>query len=65
MSTISLETGPVLVSDLPPVTMAVPGFLGVIGGRFAKTRERRAFERAVRLAGPNEHIDLLTQARRQ
>ena len=65
MSTISLETGPVLVSDLPPVTAAVPGFLSTLGNRLAKARGRRAFERAVRIAGHNEHIDLLTQARRQ
>ncbi|MCU1603235.1 MAG: hypothetical protein JWO22_3944 [Frankiales bacterium] len=64
MSTISFETGPVLVSDLPPVTVAVPGFLGALSTRLAKARQRRAFERAVRFAGPNEHIDLLAQARR-
>ena len=65
MSTLSFETGPVLVSDLPPVTAVVPGFFGVALARLAKARQARAFERAVRYAGPSEHIDLLTQARRQ
>jgi hypothetical protein len=68
MSTASLENGPVLVSDLPPVTSPLPGLLdawtGRLRRRYTEARDRRAFERAVRFAGPNEHHDLLVQARR-
>ncbi|MFN2538097.1 MAG: hypothetical protein ABR549_08085 [Mycobacteriales bacterium] len=63
MSTASLETGPVLVSDLPPVTL-VPGILDVLRARFVAARERRALDRAIRLAGPTERNDLYAQARR-
>ena len=63
MSTLSFETGPVLVSDLPPVTVPLPSFFGAVGTRMLKSRELRAFERALRLAGPNDRIDLLAQAR--
>jgi hypothetical protein len=68
MSTASLENGPVLVSDLPPVASPLPGLLDAWTGRlrvrFTEARNRRSFERAVRLAGPSEHNDLLVQARR-
>ena len=32
--------------------------------RFVAARDRRALERAIRFADPNEHSDLLAQARR-
>ncbi|MDX6214639.1 MAG: hypothetical protein QOG99_223 [Frankiales bacterium] len=64
MSTASFETGPLLVSDLPPVTVPVPGFVDLLRARFSAARDRRDFERAVRFAGPNEQADLLAQARR-
>ena len=63
MSATSYENGPLLVSDLPPVSL-VPGFVDVVRDRFRAARDRRAFERAVRLADPNEHADLLAAGRR-
>jgi hypothetical protein len=63
VSTASFETGPLLVSDLPPAP-TMPGFLEVLRARFAEVRGRRAFERAIRFAGPNEQADLYAQARR-
>jgi hypothetical protein len=63
VSTASFETGPLLVSDLPPVP-ALPGLVDVLRTRFAAARGRRAFERALRFAGPDEQSDLYAQARR-
>ena len=63
MSATSFETGPLLVSDLPPVP-ALPGFVAAWTTRFVAARDRRALERAIRIADPNEHTDLLAQARR-
>jgi hypothetical protein len=63
MSTASFETGPLLVSDLPPVP-TMPGFVDVLRARLATARGRRSFERAFRFAGPDERSDLLAQARR-
>ena len=59
----SLDSGPVLASDLPPVSLT-PRFVDTVRARFTAARDRRAFERAVRYAGPDEHSDLLAQARR-
>ena len=50
--------GPVLVSELPPVDVR-PGLLARVRAALALR-----FERALRLAGPNEHSDLLAAARR-
>ena len=63
MSAAPFETGPLLVSDLPPVSL-VPSALDGLLGRFRAARDRRAFERAVRFADPNEHADLLAISRR-
>ena len=63
MSAAPFETGPVLASDLPPVTL-VPGFVDVLRIRFTASRGRRALERALRVADPNEQADLFAQARR-
>ena len=63
MSTASFETGPLLVSDLPPVP-TLPGFVDVLRARITAARGRRAFERALRFAGPDEQADLYAQARR-
>ncbi len=52
--------GPVLVSELPALTApARPRFLVRFRGDLTARREARAFERAVRQAGPSEHGDLL------
>ena len=64
MSSTTFETGPVLVSDLPPVTVPAARRLGLLRDRLAEARDRRAFQRAVRLAGPDERGDLLAAARR-
>jgi hypothetical protein len=63
MTTTTLDNGPVLASDLPPVSLT-PRFVDTVRARFTAARDRRAFERAVRYAGPDEHGDLLAQARR-
>lgn len=63
MSTVSFESGPVLVSDLPPAP-TMPGFVSLLRTRFAAARGRRSFERALRFAGPGEQADLYAQARR-
>ena len=63
MTTTTLDNGPVLASDLPPVSLT-PRFVDTVRARFTAARDRRAFERAVRFAGPDEHSDLLAQARR-
>ena len=63
LSTTSLDSGPLLASDLPPVSLT-PRFVDSVRARFSAARDRRAFERAVRFAGHDEHSDLLAQARR-
>jgi len=55
--------GPVLVSELPPVDVR-PGLLARVRAALALRVAERRFERALRLAGPNEHSDLLAAARR-
>ena len=70
MSTITVRTasfadfGPVLVSELPAVVGLRPSLWARVGKRLAARREARAFERAVRLASPNEYGDLLAMRRR-
>ena len=63
MSTASFETGPLLVSELPPAP-TMPGFVDILRARFAAARGHRAFERAIRFAGPDERADLYAQSRR-
>lgn len=63
MSTTSVELGPVLVSELPPVA-ARPRLLQALRARIAVRWDERRFERALRQAGPAEHNDLLALARR-
>lgn len=63
MSTVSFESGPVLVSDLPPAPV-MPSFVGLLRTRFAAARGRRSYERALRFAGPAERGDLYAQGRR-
>lgn len=70
MSTLSvrpasfLDFGPVLVSELPPVTALRPTWWARLRENLALRRESRAFERESRLTGPNEYADLLVQRRR-
>jgi hypothetical protein len=63
MSSTTLETGPVLVSDLPPAR-PLPGVRSLLQARWEASRDRRALQRAFRDAGPAELGDLLAQARR-
>jgi hypothetical protein len=65
MSTYSFEQlGPVLVSELPPVGPSRPGLIS----RWCSAARQRAdevrFERALRVATPGEHSDLVAAARR-
>ena len=64
MSSTALENGPVFASELPPVSVPAPRALDTVRARFTAARERRAFQRAVRFAGPDERSDLLAAARR-
>lgn len=69
MSTSTFEQlGPVLVSDLPPVrtvrlTLSAKAAARVRRAVTARLAER-AFERALRTAGPSEHGDLIAVSRR-
>jgi hypothetical protein len=63
MTTTTLDGGPVLASDLPPVSFT-PGFVDTLRARFTAARDRRAFERAVRCAAPGEQLDLIALSRR-
>jgi len=65
MSTSTLEQlGPVLASDLPPVrAVRLNPAVRVRQALTARLHER-AFERALRSAGPAEHGDLLALSRR-
>lgn len=60
----AFETGPVLASDLPPVAVPAPRAFETVRTRFHEARDRRAFQRALRLADHDERHDLLTLARR-
>ncbi len=69
MSTATFSThdllGPVLVSELPALTApARPTLLVRLRSDLTARREVRAFERAVRQAGPSEQGDLLAMRRR-
>ena len=65
------DLGPLLVSDLPPVTAPITTPLTqaydrlrmAVLTRWTARRDRLAFERAVRWAGPSEHTDLLAAER--
>jgi hypothetical protein len=62
-STTFEPTGPVLVSELPPVELR-PGLLTRLRAELTLRMQERRFERALRHAGPAEHSDLLAAARR-
>jgi hypothetical protein len=64
MSSFTVEPGPVLVSDLPPVSVPAPRAFATVRARWAAARDQRLFNRAVRAAGPDERSDLLAAARR-
>ena len=64
MSSTTFETGPVLASDLPPVAVPAPRGFETVRARYQAARDRRAFQRALRLAGHDERHDLLVLARR-
>ena len=64
MSATTVETGPVLVSDLPPVSVPRPRAFQTVRARWSATRDERALQRALRAAGPDERSDLLAAARR-
>ena len=64
MSSTTLETGPLLVSDLPPVTTTPRGVLDGLRAVLVARRDRRSFERALRLAGSAELSDLVAASRR-
>jgi hypothetical protein len=57
------QLGPVLVSELPPVP-PVPTYWARVRTTFAARVAERRFERALRVASPGEHTDLLAVARR-
>jgi hypothetical protein len=63
MSSTSLELGPVLVSELPPVP-ARPRLLQSVLAAITARREERAFERAVRELGHAQQSELLAMSRR-
>jgi hypothetical protein len=64
MSTTTFDQlGPVLVSELPPVAPVPTLWARVRTFVEARVAEAR-FERALRLASPAEHTDLLAAARR-
>lgn len=72
MSTTTFRTidsfGPILVSELPPLTVIAtprgPGLLARFGNSLLTRRDNRLFERAMLNAGPNEQGDLLAASRR-
>ncbi|HUR13197.1 MAG TPA: hypothetical protein VM097_01760 [Mycobacteriales bacterium] len=65
MSTYSFEQlGPVLVSELPPVGPLRPGLVSRLCTVAKHRSEERRFERALRVAAPGEHSDLIAAARR-
>lgn len=65
MSTSTIEQlGPVLVSDLPPVRAVRLNLAARVREALTARLQERAFERALRTAGPAEHGDLLALARR-
>ncbi|HUR51256.1 MAG TPA: hypothetical protein VMZ11_03945 [Mycobacteriales bacterium] len=64
MTSATFESlGPVLVSELPPVT-PLPGLVARVRLRATRRVHERRFERAVRMASPGEASDLLAVARR-
>jgi hypothetical protein len=64
MTSATIEPlGPVLVSELPPVTMP-PSLLSRVRAAIAIRVQERRFEAALRYAAPGEHSDLLAAARR-
>ena len=59
--------GPILVSELPPLTrisVERPGLLARLREDLVLRRRARAFDRALGLAGPGEQGDLLALSRR-
>ena len=64
MTSAALEPmGPVLVSELPPVTMP-PTLMARLRTRVATRAQERGFEAALRRAAPWEQSDLLAASRR-
>jgi hypothetical protein len=64
MSSSTLETGPLLVSDLPPVSVPSQRLRTLVQTRIDAARSRRALQRALRTASRSELSDLIAQARR-
>jgi hypothetical protein len=64
MSSSTLETGPLLVSDLPPVSVPSQRLRTLVQTRIDAARSRRALQRALRTASHSELSDLIAQARR-
>lgn len=65
MSTSTFEQlGPMLVSELPPVRAVRLTVATRVRESVTSRLHERAFERALRNAGPAEHSDLLALSRR-